>query len=238
MAIGFDRGAARPPANGEEKEVDNLHETEDRGGHGLGGMKLIAVITTVVVILVMAIILIIAGSKGKGGSADATTEESEGGEAAVDENGNVVSGVQQQATTENGVYDALGNVVDQNAVNPGIPDYQNSEFNSTTATVFKDSDYIKDLNGLDILAIYNVESREYVNDYVSYEARRAIMDDGMELYWLEAEYKGKRYRVQCPYVYFKDLGPTGICKVEVEVLNIAGGGKVISYMQVVPEDKQ
>ena len=89
---------------------------------------------------------------------------------------------------------------------------------------------------MDILANYKVASRDYVVDYVSYVAKRGIIDDGMEIYWLECTYHDKKYRCQVPFYYFKDFQETGICKVKMEVLNIEGGGKVISYMQVAGND--
>ena len=59
------------------------------------------------------------------------------------------------------------------------------------------------------------------------------MSDGMELYWLEVTYHDKPYRVQVPFYVFKDLDDKGICVVNMEVLTLDGGEKVISYMQVV-----
>lgn len=136
----------------------------------------------------------------------------------------------------NGVYDENGKTLDPNGINPGEHVYGDKQDDQTTATVYSADDYIKDLNGLDVSAVYRESDISYVIDYVSYEAHRAIIDQGMELYWLEAEYCGRKYRVQCPFYYFKTLGASGICKVEVEVVNTSDGGKIITYMQVVPDD--
>lgn len=140
-----------------------------------------------------------------------------------------------QQNDSNAIYDTDGNTIDPNGINPGITDYKHSINNQTSPYVYDASDYIKDLNGLDVSAVYNVESTNYIVDYVSYETRRAEIDDGMELYWLEAKYSGKTYRIQVPFYYFKDLGTEGICKVEMEVLSLVGGGKIISYMEVVDD---
>ena len=161
-----------------------------------------------------------------------TTESSENTEnpnAVYDDSGNLIS--------ENGIYDEDGNVIskDEDVIDVGLPDYNHSDNNTTTATVYSASDYIKDLNGVTIPAIYNVKSRDYIKDFVNYEAKRAIIDDGMELYWLEVSYNEKKYRVQVPFYIFKDLNKTGICAVEIEVLTLQGGEKVISYMQVVTD---
>lgn len=150
--------------------------------------------------------------------------------------------VSEEDTSTEFVYDENGNpiyskednsLVDDNAIDPGAPDYNASTKNKTTSKVYKDDDYLKDINGVDIKATYNVISRDYVYDYVSYTAKRGIIDDGMEIYWLDAKYKGKKYRIQVPFYYFKDFDEQGVCRVQMEVLNIEGGGKVISYMQVV-----
>lgn len=137
---------------------------------------------------------------------------------------------------ENGkpIYSAENNsVVDNESIDPGEADYANSTKSETVSKTFNPDDMIKDINGVDISATYNVTSRDYVYDYVSYVAKRGIIDDGMEVYWLDATYAGKKYRIQVPFYYFKDLNAQGVCRVQMEVLNIEGGGKVISYMQVV-----
>ena len=144
---------------------------------------------------------------------------------------------------ENGkpIYSSDDNsVVDSDAIKPGESNYEESTQSTTTPKVFNPDDMLKDINGVDISATYNVISRDYVYDYVSYTAKRGIIDDGMEIYWLEAEYCGKKYRIQVPFYYFKDFSEKGVCRVQIEVLNIEGGGKVISYMQVVqnPSDEE
>ena len=160
------------------------------------------------------------------GEKDSTATE-EG--AVYDDNGKLVS--------ENGVYDLDGNLItdDEDAIDVGLPDFKDSDVSTTTATVYSDSDYIKDLNGVDIPAVYNVKSRDYIKDFANYEAKRAIIDDGMEMYWLEITYNKKKCRCQVPYYVFKDLDKTGICVVEIEVLTLEGGEKIISYMQVVTD---
>lgn len=115
----------------------------------------------------------------------------------------------------------------------GLPEFDPKENGVTTATVYSASDYIKDLNGYDIPAVYEVANRTYVRDFVNYEAKRAIIADGMEMYWLEVVYKDKPYRCQVPFYIFKDLETTGICVVELEVLTLEGGEQIISFMQVV-----
>lgn len=235
MPIGLDKNknkseqGQKETVSNEALEVDDL--VEDVKPEKKKSNKTIILIVIFAVLMILIFIGIISTATS---SEDSTSEE----QTEETSNGANEEGTQstESQVQSNGVYDVNGNVVDQEAINPGIPDYDHSTNNSTTATVYSASDYIKDLNGVDVSAVYNVENIEYVYDYVSYETRRAIIDDGMELYWLEAVYEGKTYRIQAPYYYFKDLGTTGICKVKVEVLNLAGGGKIVSYMKIAPED--
>jgi hypothetical protein len=136
------------------------------------------------------------------------------------------------------IYDENGNAKGENAINPGQISGENNDNHTTDPRVYNSSDFIKDLNGADISAVYNVSEYQYVKDSISYVKRRAIMDDGMELYWLEAKYKGKPYRVTVPFYTWRTLDDSGICNVRVEVLILEGGGKVISHMEVLDEEDE
>lgn len=170
-------------------------------------------------------------SLGIGNSADSTTSDNPN--AVYDENGNLIS--------ENGIYDQDGNIISdkQDIIDPGNA-YTTTEAESTTttsATVYSANDFIKDLNGLDISAVYNVKSISYVHDYANYEKKRAIMDQGMELYWFELTYKGLKYRMQVCYDDYKNFDDMGIVQVNLEVLNLEGGEKVISFAEVAHNDE-
>lgn len=143
---------------------------------------------------------------------------------------------EDDSVSGNGVYDEEGNVVDPNGITPGQPDYQHSTNNTTSSKVFDVNDYVKDINGLDVSAVYQEASLEYVVDYVSYVAHRGLVDNGMEMYWLDVEYNGLKYKMQVPFYYFKDLKETGICRVEMEIIHTMDGGKIISYMHIVSEN--
>lgn len=233
MAIGLNRDAVnnsqQTSSEQNEEEVSEFsEEPRTKKSSVLKNTKAIAVIAAVAVCAVLLVafsgVLQPKDEIIDETSSSQSTEISNNTETTVE---NVGSG--------NTVYQTDGTTIDPDGINPGIPNYQYSDKNVTTPYVYNSSDFIKDLNGLDISAVYNVESREYIEDYVTYETRRAIVDDGMELYWLEAAYNGKKYRIQTPFYYFKDLGESGICKVELEVLTLVGGGKVISYMQVIQD---
>lgn len=116
--------------------------------------------------------------------------------------------------------------------NPGSVDYSDGELR-TPERLDASTDFLKDLNGIEIPVSYNVKSVDYVCDYVNYAKRRASMDDGMELYWLEITYNNLHYRCTIPFWRYKSLNDEGICIVKMEVLTLEGGEKVISYMGVV-----
>lgn len=204
--------------------ADDMISEEKSAKKGVKQPFSVKIILLLVVIAIIGIVVIVSLKKNAGESVEVPSGE---GQDLLDS----VTGTQNN----NGIYDEDGNVIAEDAIDPGIVDYYESEAKTAPAEVYKASDFIKDLNGLDVSAVYNVQNRSYVQDYVNYETRRAIIDDGMELYWLEITYNDKKYRIQCPFVYFKDLGEKGICKVEMEVLTLEGGGKIISYMQVIPD---
>lgn len=118
----------------------------------------------------------------------------------------------------------------------GDTNYKDSKKNTTTARYFDANDFVKDLEGNDVKAVYSYKDRTYIKDHVAYTAKRGIIDDGMEIYWIDVVYKKKKYRVQVPFYYFKDFDDTGICRVEIELLTLDNGSQIISYMQVISED--
>lgn len=248
MALGFSGGGRTGGQPGKQEasqngatqgvpQTDSLDDYGKAAGMSTGTKNMILLAAAVVILLVAGFgVVKMFGQKGSAEDSQGTeSQQPDNGngehsaEAVYDEYGNLIS--------ENGIYTPEGEVISDDAINPGMTDYAESEKNQTTPYVYKDSEFIKDLNGLDVSAVYNVQSRNYVQDYVNYETRRAIMDDGMELYWLEVIYKQKRYRVQVPFYYFKDMGTEGICKVEIEVLTLEGGEKIISYMQVIEDSE-
>lgn len=114
--------------------------------------------------------------------------------------------------------------------------YEEGTLSKTTPEHYSSSDFLKDLNGYEIPAVYTVQNITYDVAHVNYQAKRATIDDGMEFYWLEINYNGKKYRAQCSYNMFRNLESEGICKVAVEILTLDSGQQVVSYMKVVSED--
>lgn len=113
---------------------------------------------------------------------------------------------------------------------PGVKDNDNMQ---NSDHLDQSTDFLRDLSGVEIPINYNVKSIDYTRDYVNYTRRRASMDEGMELYWIDIDYNGKKYRCTIPFWRYKAMSDTGICVVQIEVLSLEGGEKVISNMIVV-----
>lgn len=244
MAIGFKPDktkSAKVSADEDVEVVEDLKETDGEGTSNVPSKKvdpkMIVIIAVVAVVIILGYFMLTGNSKGTNDvqsgtevSDDTTSSTSSTTSGTTDDDSEIFQG--------NDIYYADGTTKDSAGINPGVQNYDDDSNMTTGATVYSSSDFIKDLNGMDVSAVYNVDSIDFVEDYVSYETRRAITADGMELYWLEATYNNKPYRIQIPFYYYKNLGDSGICKVNVEVLTLVGGGKVISYMQVIPEDDE
>lgn len=242
-------GGQRPkpktrPVEEELEEQDNLEDMEDDDYARAENVSKInpkvmkiAVIAGVVVVAFIGLSLLRKmSSSSSSGAASSVIEES-----SLADTGSTGSTSTDPSTVYdsdgNAVYNEDNSVVSDDAIDPGIKDAEDSVGRSkTTAKVYDADDTIKDLNGIDVSAVYNVASTDYVYDYVDYVAKRAIIDQGMEIYWLDATYKGLTYRIQVPYFRFRVMPESGICKVQMEVLNLEGGGKIISYMCVVSDD--
>lgn len=260
MAIGLVKkennaeGRKRPSADSEIENVDRTkQDTEDEDlydenipedyndvGAGRNASSLIKVALAVVIAIVLIAVLVFLFMNRR----PKETEQDPDFEVVQDDGiaDNESSTGEGSSTVEGAVYDENGNmiynedgeIVGKDAINPGITEYD-SENSETTATVYSASDFIKDLNGIDVSAVYNVISRDYIYDYVNYTAKRAIIDQGMEMYWLDVVYNDRNYRMQIPFYRFKNMKESGICKVQLELLTLEGGGKIISYMQVVDD---
>ena len=134
---------------------------------------------------------------------------------------------QQQTQQQQPTTDPLENM--------GIQDFTGNT-NMTNSDVLTNPDkYVQDIYGLSTRVNYTVEAINNVADFVSYVKYRGTWGGGLELYWLEVNYKGSKYVIQIPFSYYKELTVEGIVPVKMEVLTIKGsksGEKltVISYM--------
>ena len=230
-------------ADGEILEVeDNIDSTAVNNNKVLGKFSLNQIIIAiVVVVLVFGFVSLTSDNKkdSSGDSNTAVTEElPEDTDTDTEQNPDNTN-EDTETDSETDVNPDSNTEVEEpaysvdlesaNAINPGW--YAND--NTTSATVYSSTDTLKDLNGVDIPAVFTVKDIATVTEYVNYEKRRAVMDEGLELYWVEIVYSNKKYRTTISFDIFRQLNNSGICKVEMEVLTLEGGEKVISYMDVV-----
>lgn len=95
--------------------------------------------------------------------------------------------------------------------------------------------FVEDLYGLTTRVDYEVSAIQSASDFVNYTKYRGTWGGGLELYYLDAEYKGNKYVIQVPFKYYKELDETGIIPVKMEILRIKSDSSdgyltVISYM--------
>lgn len=123
-------------------------------------------------------------------------------------------------------------------VNPGVPDIQMGSNMTQNSDTSDPKDFLKDINGNKVPKKYDVARIERATDFIDYTKRRAVTGDGVELLWLDATYKGRKYEVQVPFEVYKELDSSGITVVDVEILHTRGGGTIVSYMNVRKDYKQ
>lgn len=119
----------------------------------------------------------------------------------------------------------------------GTQDFTQNTTMTNSDVLTNPDQYVQDLYGLSTRVDYTVDKISYVADFVSYTKHRGTWGGGLELYWLDAEYKGNQYVVQVPFKYYKELDDAGIVPVKMEVLSIQGSAQgemltVISYMSL------
>lgn len=108
----------------------------------------------------------------------------------------------------------------------GIKDISQDTVKSNTTPVVADK-FVSDLKGNSVAENYDIAGIHTVTDFISFKKKRAVTGKGVELYWLDATYKGVPAKVQVPFSIFKELDETGITVVDVEVVEIdAGDGKL------------
>jgi len=104
-------------------------------------------------------------------------------------------------------------------VSPGITDISKDTITKNYTPVEPDT-FVKDLNGLPVDEKFDIDSIYSTVDFVSYTKKRASTGDGVELYWLDAQYKGKPAKIQVPFKIFKELDAVGVTAVDVEVVRV------------------
>lgn len=202
------------------KEEPKLKETKPRLNHGKRKKsppsKMAMIIATVGIIGGIAVITVVGSKLMKASTSDQIPTQSENTSIDV-----------------NGTLDLKPGNLDANAqqVKPGMSNPSDSTTMTQNSQVEQDI-MVKDLNGLSLIQNYTVAEVKTVTDFINYKKHRSVTSDGMELLWLEADYKGKPYKVTVPFSIYKELEPEGITVVDMEVLDLGNGSSVISYMKV------
>jgi len=142
---------------------------------------------------------------------------------------------QKKALEEQALLEQLESqkqVLPEEKVKAGVPNLNGAGAEQNDERLYDPSLITKDLNGEVVDTNYNVVSNEEIIDFITYTKYRAPMGDGVEFYWLEAEYKGQSYKVQVPYSVYSKLDREGITVVDIELLTLEGGSKMVTYMRV------
>jgi len=71
-------------------------------------------------------------------------------------------------------------------------------------------------------------------DSMSYTRHRAVTAPGVEVYWLEGEFRGRRIVTTIPYALYQLLPPSGVVAIDVEVVTDAEGSITITYVRPLP----
>lgn len=120
-------------------------------------------------------------------------------------------------------------------INVGTQNFLDNTTMDSNSPLTDPDNYIKDLYGLSTQVNYTVSKISTATDFVSYTKYRGTWGGGLELYYLDAEYKGNHYVIQVPFQYYKELDDVGIVPVKMEVLRVLNevDGNyltIISYM--------
>lgn len=191
-----------------------------------------------IIVIVLALVLIF-GKDDKDTSSNNTTQENTIGQVPkgnsdVTGGGSTPPSTQQntqQNTNQQNNYNQQG-VTMQDGVTPGLPDTKNGNKMNNSGEMADTKGFISDVNGNKIPKDFVVQRVADETDFVNYVKRRGMTGDGIELLWLDAQYKGIPYSVQVPFKIWKELDQQGITVVDMEVLYLEDGSKVISYMKV------
>lgn len=227
----------------DDDEEDDDDEVVQKAKSAGGSNHLIFIIVGVLVVVVVVIVFLLTCVGKSNGSSGTGTEE----EMSTSEGGGSADGQVQEGPVQ--VLDANGNLVTQNTttvpevtdddlareVGVGTQDFTQDTTMDTSSSVVDGDEYVKDIYGLTVRVDYTVDKILDTTDFVSYTKKRGTWGGGMELYWLDCNYKGAKYVVQVPFKYYKELDDTGVVPVKMEVLQIAGETEgenrtIVSYM--------
>ena len=75
-----------------------------------------------------------------------------------------------------------------------------------------------------------------VVDNIAYTRHRAVLDAGIEVYWIEGVFQGRRVRAMIPFSLYLTLAPQGVVAAELEVVTDATGSVTITYIRPLPPE--
>ncbi|GAA0101595.1 hypothetical protein UT300012_23100 [Paraclostridium bifermentans] len=230
----------RPPRNNRPPGVTKPPKRNGKKKDGGGKSTIIGIVLGLFVVAVMGLALYFLVMGGMKDDKKSTTPGSKQEQTTNQDNQqfqsmekpdkNVESN--NQNTNNNTSTQPGASMDDTNAINPGLPNTETGQNKVNNGKLTPSGDFLKDVNGNQIPTNYEVKQVKEETDFVNYEKRRGVTGDGVELLWLDAEYKGVPYTVQVPFKIWKELDPKGITVVSMEVLYLQDDKKVISFMSV------
>lgn len=90
---------------------------------------------------------------------------------------------------------------------------------------------LRDINGNSLPEMWEAKTITYINDIVQYKKYRAVTGSGVELYWLEGEYRGQSCRIIVPYTYFRNFENEGGVVCKIEVVETTDGQRVFTWFE-------
>jgi len=73
-----------------------------------------------------------------------------------------------------------------------------------------------------------------VTENIAYIRHRAVLDVGVEVYWIEGTFQGRRVRAMIPFSLYLALAPQGVLTAEMEVVTDATGSVTVTYIRPLP----
>jgi len=73
-----------------------------------------------------------------------------------------------------------------------------------------------------------------VTENIAYTRHRAVLDAGIEVYWIEGTFQGRRVRAMIPFSLYLSLAPQGVLTAEMEVVTDATGSVTVTYIRPLP----
>lgn len=225
LMAGSQSDKSKPGTNDDDEEVALPKGVKSKDGKRSNiTMILVAIPVLVIVIISVAIIF---GSRGGSEPPDTTVDQ-------ISDPMSQQSGVEVSQSPADSAPELTDQEISE-GLGVGTQNFVEDTTMETDPVLVDAEEYTKDIYGLTTRIDYSVDKILNVTDFVEYEKHRGTWGGGLELYWLEASYKGAKYVVQVPFKYYKELDDEGIVPVKMEVLTIDGEADgddrtVISYM--------